>query len=146
VFDSWVGTLGPRDYARSVAPWMARIFSALAPLGVPTIHFGVVSGGLLRLQAAGGDVIGLDWRIDLAEGWGLVGPGVGVQGNLDPSLLLGPFEAVATDARAVLDAAGGRPGHIFNLGHGVLPGTDPDALARLVDLVHDHALVPGRSR
>ncbi len=145
VFDSWVGALSPADYRRSVAPWMVRIFEGLRRLGVPTIHFGVVSAGLLRQQAAaGGDVIGLDWRIDLAEGWAAVGPDHGVQGNLDPTLLLGPFEAVAQDARAILDAAGGRPGHIFNLGHGVLPGTDPDALARLVDLVHSH--VPGRIR
>jgi uroporphyrinogen decarboxylase len=137
VFDSWVGSLSPADYRRSVAPWMARIFEGLRPLHVPTIHFGVVSGGLLRQQAAaGGDVIGLDWRIELAEGWEQVGRDRGVQGNLDPTLLLGPFEAVARDAEAILDAAGGRPGHVFNLGHGVLPGTDPDALARLVDLVH----------
>jgi uroporphyrinogen decarboxylase len=143
VFDSWVGALSPADYRRSVAPWMARIFAGLAPLGVPTIHFGVVSGGLLRQQAAaGGDVIGLDWRIDLAEGWEVVGPEHGVQGNLDPTLLLGPWDAVATDARAILEAAGGRPGHVFNLGHGVLPGTDPDVLARLVGLVHEHAPVP----
>jgi len=143
VFDSWVGGLSPRDYTLSVAPWMARIFDALRPLGVPATHFGVGTAGLLRLQAAaGGDVIGLDWRIDLAEGWSLVGDRA-VQGNLDPALLLGPFEVVADAARAILDAAGGRPGHVFNLGHGVLPGTDPDALARLVDLVHGH--VPGRS-
>jgi uroporphyrinogen decarboxylase len=143
VFDSWVGALAPRDYARSVAPWMARIFEGLRPLGVPTIHFGVVSAGILALQAAaGGDVIGLDWRIDLDAGWDIVGPDRGVQGNLDPSLLLGPFDAVAADARAILDQAAGRPGHVFNLGHGVLPGTDPDDLARLVDVVHEH--VPGR--
>jgi len=143
VFDSWVGVLSPADYGRSVAPTMARIFDGLRPLGVPTIHFGVVSAGLLRQQAAtGGDVIGLDWRIELDEGWSIVGADHGVQGNLDPTLLLGPPEAVARDAASILDAAGGRPGHVFNLGHGVLPGTDPDALARLVDLVHDHA--PGR--
>jgi uroporphyrinogen decarboxylase len=143
VFDSWVGGLSPADYAASVAPWMARIFAALRPLGVPTTHFGVGTAGLLRLQAAaGGDVIGLDWRIDLSEGWSLVGERA-VQGNLDPALLLGPFEAVADAARGILDTAGGRPGHVFNLGHGVLPGTDPDALARLVDLVHGH--VPARS-
>jgi uroporphyrinogen decarboxylase len=139
VFDSWVGALSPADYHRSVAPTMARIFDGLRPLDVPTIHFGVVSAGLLRQQAAaGGDVIGLDWRIELDEGWSVVGADRGVQGNLDPALLLGPFEAVARDARAILDAAGGRPGHVFNLGHGVLPGTEPEALARLVDLVHAH--------
>jgi uroporphyrinogen decarboxylase len=143
IFDSWVGVLAPRDYARSVATWMARIFEDLRPLGVPTIHFGVVSAGILGLQAAaGGDVIGLDWRIDLDAGWDVIGPDRGVQGNLDPSLLLGPFDAVAADARAILDQAKGRPGHVFNLGHGVLPGTDPDDLARLVDVVHGH--VPGR--
>jgi uroporphyrinogen decarboxylase len=125
---------------------MARIFYALGDLGVPTIHFGVVSGGLLPLQAAaGGDVSGLDWRIDLADGWEAVGAGHGVQGNLDPSLLLGPWDVVEADAHAVLAAAGGRLGHIFNLGHGVLPGTNPDRMARLVDLVHETALVPGRS-
>ncbi len=142
VFDSWVGALSPADYRRSVAPWMARIFTKLRPLHVPTIHFGVMSAGLLRQQAAaGGDVIGLDWRIDLAEGWDIVGPDRGIQGNLDPALLLGPWDAIARESRAILDAAGGRPGHVFNLGHGVLPGTDPDALARLVNLVHAH--VPG---
>ncbi len=143
VFDSWVGGLSPRDYATRVAPWMARIFAALRPLGVPAIHFGVGTAGILRLQAAaGGDVIGLDWRVDLAEGRDLVG-GRPVQGNLDPALLLGPWDATADAATAILDRAAGRPGHVFNLGHGVLPGTDPDDLARLVDLVHDHA--PGRS-
>lgn len=143
LFDSWVGSLSPRDYALGVAPWMARIFAAIRPLGVPTTHFGISTAGLLRLQAAaGGDVIGLDWRIDLAEGWDLVGDRA-VQGNLDPTLLLGPFDAVADAAHRILDAAAGRPGHILNLGHGVLPGTNPDALARLVDLVHDH--IPGRS-
>lgn len=144
VFDSWVGGLSPRDYAQRVAPWMARIFDAVRPLGVPATHFGTNTAGLLRRQAAaGGDVIGLDWRIDLAEGRALVGDRA-VQGNLDPALLLGPFEAVADAAGQILDAAGRLPGHVFNLGHGVLPGTDPDALARLVDLVHEH--VPGRSR
>ncbi len=142
VFNSWVGGLGPRDYERSVGPWMRRLFEALAPLGVPVTHFGVGTAGLLRLQAAaGGDVIGLDWRIALDEGWALVGERA-VQGNLDPALLLGPFETVAEAARWILDLAGGRPGHIFNLGHGVLPQTDADDLRRLVDLVHEHALVP----
>ena len=138
LFDSWVGGLGPRDYERNVGPWMRRLFEGLAPLGVPTTHFGVGTAGLLRLQAAaGGDVIGLDWRISLADGWAAVG-GRAVQGNLDPALLLGPFETVAETARWILDQAGGRPGHIFNLGHGVLPETDPDDLRRLVDLVHEH--------
>ena len=137
LFDSWIGTLSPFDYGRSVAPHMRRLFADLKGLGVPTIHFGTDSAGLLRAMAdAGGDVIGLDWRIGLANGWALV-PDRAVQGNLDPALLLGPFEAAADQARWILDQAAGRPGHIFNLGHGVLPATDPDDLRRLVDLVHE---------
>jgi len=136
LFDSWVGTLSPFDYGRAVAPHMRRLFSGLADLDVPTIHFGTDSAGLLRLMAdAGGNVIGLDWRIGLADGWAIV-PDRAVQGNLDPALLLGPFDAVADQARWILEQAAGRPGHVFNLGHGVLPGTDPDDLRRLVDLVH----------
>ncbi len=143
LFDSWVGGLGPRDYAHHVAPWMGRLFDRLADLGVPRTHFGVGTAGLLRLQAAaGGDVIGLDWRIALDEGWALIGDRA-VQGNLDPALLLGPFDAVADTARWILDLAAGRSGHIFNLGHGVLPETDADDLHRLVDLVHEYT--PGRN-
>jgi uroporphyrinogen decarboxylase len=137
LFDSWVGTLSPFDYRQSVAPHMRRLFAGLADLEVPAIHFATGSAGLLRVMAeAGGDVIGLDWRIGLADGWAIV-PDRAVQGNLDPSLLLGPFEAAAEQASWILDQAAGRPGHVFNLGHGVLPGTDPDDLRRLVDLVHE---------
>ena len=137
VFDSWVGGLSPFDYARSVAPWMVRLFERLARLGVPTCHFGTGTAGILRQQAqAGGDIVGLDHRIALSDGWALVGDRA-VQGNLDPVLLVGPFDAVADAARWVLDQAAGRPGHIFNLGHGVIPATDPDDLRRLVDLVHE---------
>jgi uroporphyrinogen decarboxylase len=137
VFDSWIGALGPFDYERAVAPHMRRLFDALAGLGVPTIHFGTGASGLLdQIGAAGGDVIGLDWRIALADGWARV-PGRAVQGNLDPAVLLGPWEAVERQASWVLKQADGRAGHIFNLGHGVLPETDPDQLARLVDLVHE---------
>jgi uroporphyrinogen decarboxylase len=137
VFDSWVGALSPFDYRRSVLPHHRRLFDALAGLGVPVIHFGTGTAGLLEaLSAAGGDVIGLDWRIDLANGWSRVGERA-VQGNLDPAALLGPWDTVAEQAAWVLDEAAGRPGHIFNLGHGVLPATDPEALRRLVDLVHD---------
>jgi uroporphyrinogen decarboxylase len=140
VFDSWVGGLSPLDYDRTVAPWMRRLFDDLAPLGVPTIHFGTGTAGILGNQAVvGGDIIGLDWRIALADGWDRVGHDRGVQGNLDPALLLGPFEEVAETARWILDEAAGRPGHIFNLGHGVLPETNPDDLARLVDLVHEYS-------
>jgi uroporphyrinogen decarboxylase len=140
VFDSWVGGLSPLDYERRLWPWMRRVFAGLAGLGVPTIHFGVGTAGILRLQAsAGGDVIGLDWRIALAEGRRLVGERA-VQGNMDPTLLLGSWEGVEESARWILDQNGGRPGHVFNLGHGVLPGTDPDHLARLVDLVHEQGV------
>ncbi len=136
VFDSWVGGLSPLDYARSVEPWMAVLFERLRALGVPTCHFGTGTAGILRQQAeAGGDILGLDHRISLADGWALVGDRA-VQGNLDPVLLLGPFDAVADAAEWILDQAAGRPGHIFNLGHGVIPATDPDHLRRLVDLVH----------
>jgi uroporphyrinogen decarboxylase len=138
VFDSWVGGLGPFDYRRSVMPWMRRLWDGIGRLGVPSTHFGVGTAGLLRLQAeAGGDVIGLDWRIALDEGRALVGDRA-VQGNLDPALLLGPWEVVEETARWILDLAAGRPGHVFNLGHGVLPETDADVLCRLVDLVHAH--------
>jgi uroporphyrinogen decarboxylase len=135
LFDSWVGALSPSDYAEFVAPYSARI---LASVDVPTIHFGTGTATLLEdMTAAGGDVIGLDWRIPLDRGWETVGDEHGVQGNLDPAVLLGPWERVEAGARDVLARAGGRPGHIFNLGHGVLPGTDPDALGRLVELVHE---------
>ncbi len=134
LFDSWVGALSPADYEEFVAPYSARI---LAAVDVPTIHFGTGTATLLRdMAAAGGDVIGLDWRIPLDRGWDEVGDDRGVQGNLDPALLLGPWSRVQAATLTILDAAGGRPGHIFNLGHGVLPETDPDDLGRLVELVH----------
>jgi uroporphyrinogen decarboxylase len=135
LFDSWVGALSPADYEEFVAPWSARI---LAAVDVPTIHFGTGASTLLPAMArAGGDVIGLDWRIALDDGWALVGEERGVQGNLDPAVLLGPWERAETAARDVLARAGARPGHIFNLGHGVLPRTDPDVVSRLADLVQE---------
>jgi uroporphyrinogen decarboxylase len=138
LFDSWVGVLSPADYRRFVAPRMVRLLAAVADLGVPAIHFGTDTAGLLPdLAAAGGDVIGLDWRIGLDDGWERVGADRAIQGNLDPWLLLGPWEDVAAAARRILAEAGGRDGHVFNLGHGVLPATDPDTLRRLVDLVHN---------
>jgi uroporphyrinogen decarboxylase len=139
LFDSWVGALSPFDYRRSVLPHVRRLFDGLRDLGVPTIHFGTGTAGLLEAMAeAGGDVIGLDWRVELGAGWARV-PGRAVQGNLDPDTLLGPWDAVEAGARHVLAQADGRPGHVFNLGHGVLPATDPDVLRRLVDLVHSSA-------
>ncbi len=141
LFDSWVGCLSPDDYEEFVAPWSARI---LAAAGAPTIHFGTGTATLLEaMAAAGGDVIGLDWRMRLDDGWARV-EGRGVQGNLDPAALLGPWDRVEKQALDVLRRAEGRPGHIFNLGHGVLPGTDADVLTRLAALVREH--VPGAGR
>jgi len=135
LFDSWVGVLSPQDYEEFVAPWSSRI---LAAVDAPTIHFGTGTAALLaQMAAAGGDVVGLDWRVPLDVGWAQVGDR-GVQGNLDPAVLLGPWERVERSARDVLRRAGGRAGHIFNLGHGVLPGTDPDVLTRLAALVREH--------
>jgi uroporphyrinogen decarboxylase len=135
LFDSWVGALSPGDYEEFVAPWSARI---LAAVDVPTIHFGTGASTLLPAMArAGGDVIGLDWRIALDDGWAVIGEERGVQGNLDPAVLLGPWERIEAAARDVLARAGGRAGHIFNLGHGVLPGTDPDVISRLAELVQE---------
>jgi uroporphyrinogen decarboxylase len=140
LFDSWVGALSPADYEEFVASASARI---LAAPDVPTIHFGTGTATLLPAMArAGGDVVGLDWRILLDDGWALVGDDRGVQGNLDPAVLLGPGERVETAALDVLRRAGGRPGHIFNLGHGVLPGTDPDRLTRLAAFVQEHGVEP----
>jgi len=135
LFDSWVGALSVTDYLEFVAPYSARILGAL---DVPTIHFGTGTTHLLRAMSdAGGDVIGLDWRVPLDDGWSLVGEERGVQGNLDPALLLAPWERIEAGTREVLDRAGARPGHIFNLGHGVLPETDPSVLSRLRELVHE---------
>jgi uroporphyrinogen decarboxylase len=137
LFDSWAGALSVADYEEFVAPWSARILAALVAHGTPAIHFGTGTATLLPSMArAGGDVIGLDWRIPLDEGWKLVGEDRGVQGNLDPCVLLGPWERVESAARDVLARAAGRPGHIFNLGHGVLPATDLEVLGRLRALVH----------
>jgi uroporphyrinogen decarboxylase len=137
LFDSWAGVLSPRDYEAFVAPWSARVLDALRGARVPSIHFGTCTAGLLpALAAAGGDVIGLDWRIRLDEGWSAVGADRAVQGNLDPAVLLGPWARVEAETEDVLARAGGRAGHVFNLGHGVLPDTDPDVLTRLCAFVH----------
>jgi len=137
VFDSWAGLLSPADYRRSVLPATRRIFAGLEDLGVPRIHFGVGTGELLELQAeAGADVVGVDWRVPLERARARLGDHVAVQGNLDPAACLAPWDVVAREATAVLDANAGRPGHVFNLGWGVLPETDPGILRRLVDFVH----------
>jgi uroporphyrinogen decarboxylase len=139
LFDSWVGALSSDDYREFAAPYSERV---LAAVDVPTIHFGTGTFHLLGdLTAAGGDVIGLDWRIPIERGWEIVGPDRGVQGNLDPALLLGPWERVEGATVAILEAVAGRHGHVFNLGHGVLPDTDPAMLKRLVELVHQRTSV-----
>ena len=142
LFDSWVGGLGPADYATYVQPHVRRIFEALR--GTPAIHFGTGTAALLEAMVeAGGDVIGLDHRVSLADAWRRIGPDRGVQGNLDSARLLAGWEATRDGAQAILGEAAGRPGHVFNLGHGVLPQTDPDLLRRLVDFVHETTARPG---
>jgi len=134
LFDSWIGVLSVFDYEEFVLPYSARL---LGSIRVPTIHFGTGTSHLLEaMAAAGGDAIGLDWRVPLDRGWLAVGPGRAVQGNLDPAVLLGPWERTEAAALDVLERAGGRPGHVFNIGHGVLPETDPAVLTRLTELVH----------
>jgi uroporphyrinogen decarboxylase len=141
LFDSWVGALSPQDYVEFVAPYSARI---LAAVDVPTIHFGTgASSTLLReLARAGGDAVGLDWRTPLDVGWLEIGEAKAAQGNLDPALLMAPWERVEAAADDVLRRAGGRPGHVFNLGHGVLPQTDPDVLTRLAAFVQERTAAP----
>nr|WP_203604961.1 uroporphyrinogen decarboxylase [Streptomyces sp. SID8014] len=137
LFDSWVGALAPADYRRSVMPASRKVFDAVAGYGVPRIHFGVGTGELLGLMSeAGADVVGADWRLPLDEAARRIGPGKAVQGNLDPAVLFAPTEAVRAKTGEVLEAAAGLESHIFNLGHGVLPDTAPDALTRLVEDVH----------
>ncbi|MHB8470113.1 MAG: uroporphyrinogen decarboxylase [Gaiellaceae bacterium] len=140
LFDSWVGALSPADYTEFAQPYSAAI---LAAVDVPTIHFGTgATPSLLeRLAAAGGDVIGLDWRLPLDTGWAAAGHDRGAQGNLDPAALLGPWSRIEAGVDDVLERAAGRPGHIFNLGHGVLPATDPDVLGKVVELVHERTAV-----
>ncbi len=134
LFDSWVGALDAADYREFVLPHVRHVFESLSDLEVPMIHFGTGTGHLLALQReAGGTVIGVDWRTPLDEGWRLVGEGVAVQGNLDPTLLFAPRERLLARVDDVLRRAGGRPGHVFNLGHGILPGTPPDAVRAVVE-------------
>jgi len=137
LFDSWAGSLTPAQYEAHVLPHSRTVFERLAELGVPGIHFGVNTGELLGLMgSAGADVVGVDWRTPLSVARQRVGAGTALQGNLDPAICLGPWDAVATEVRAVLAENGGHPGHVFNLGHGVLPETDPSILERVVALVH----------
>ena len=137
LFDSWAGALSPADYQEYVAPHSARVLASVADLGVPRIHFGVGTGELLgAMGEAGADVVGVDWRVPLGDAIRRVGPDRSVQGNLDPTMLFAPPELVHARATEIVAAGRAARGHVFNLGHGVLPATDPDALARLVDHVH----------
>jgi uroporphyrinogen decarboxylase len=140
LFDSWVGALSVADYREFAAPYSARVLDAV---DVPTIHFATGDAHLLEeRRAVGGDVIGVDWRVPLDVAWERIGHDRGIQGNLDGAVLLAPWERVEAGTRDVLERAAGRPGHIFNLGHGVLPETDPELLGRLVRLVHETTMVP----
>jgi uroporphyrinogen decarboxylase len=140
LFDSWVGAVSPDDYRQAILPHTRRIFAALESADVPRIHFGVGTGELLGLMGeAGADVVGVDWRIPLDEAARRVEPGKALQGNLDPAVLLAPWEVIEERARDVIARGRTAEGHVFNLGHGVLPETDPGVLARLADLVHDES-------
>jgi uroporphyrinogen decarboxylase len=137
LFDSWVGCLSPRDYREYVLPHVRHILSSVAATGVPVIHFGTDTGALLELQReAGGSVIGVDWRTPLAEARRRLGDGVALQGNLDPILLFAPRELLGRRVGEVLASAGTTPGHVFNLGHGILPETSPDAVRFVAEEVH----------
>jgi uroporphyrinogen decarboxylase len=137
LFDSWVGCLAPADYRAHVLPHVRALIAALTP-GIPVIHFGTDTAGLLEpMRAAGGDVIGIDWRVDLDAAWTRVGYDVAVQGNLDPLALLAPIPEIRARAAAILGQAAGRPGHVFNLGHGIVPQTPVDHVRALVDAVHE---------
>jgi uroporphyrinogen decarboxylase len=137
LFDSWVGCLAPGDYRAHVLPHVRALVGALRP-GTPVIHFGTGTAGLLEaMRAAGGDVIGVDWRVDLDAAWARVGHDVAVQGNLDPLALLAPVAEIRRQAAAILGQAAGRPGHVFNLGHGILPQTPVDHVRALVEAVHE---------
>jgi uroporphyrinogen decarboxylase len=139
LFDSWVGALAEEEYRERVLPYSRRILEGLAGSGAPRIHFGVGTGHLLEaMRDAGADVVGVDWRTPLDQAWKRVGDGVALQGNLDPAAPLAAPDALRRKVIEVLDAVGGRPGHVFNLGHGVLPPTGPGALKAVVDLVHEH--------
>ncbi|MBI4329264.1 MAG: uroporphyrinogen decarboxylase [Chloroflexi bacterium] len=143
LFDSWVGVLSPQQYREFVFPYVHRIFAEVRATGVPSIYFGTGVASLLELMASvGSDLVSVDWRVTLDQAWDRIGHDRGIQGNLDPTTLLAPFEVAREAARDILHRAGGRPGHVFNLGHGVLPETDPDDLARLVEFVHRRSRSP----
>jgi len=137
LFDSWIGAVSRRDYERSILPYVRRIFDDLRETQVPRIYFGTGCPHLLELMArAGSDVMSVDWRLPIDDAWARIGHDRGIQGNLDPAIPLAPWDIVASEAKRVLSEARGRDGHVFNLGHGVLPDTPADTLKRLVELVH----------
>ena len=137
LFDSWAGCLSPDDYERFVLPHTRATIAGLTP-GIPVIHFSTGTGGFLKsIRAAGGDIIGVDWRINLDAAWNLLGPDVGIQGNLDPAALLAAPKEIRRRVADILTRTGGRPGHIFNLGHGVLPETPVENVVAMVDMVHE---------
>jgi uroporphyrinogen decarboxylase len=139
MFDSWVGALGPQDYEKFILPYSQKVLSAAKAGGVPVIHFGTNTATLLPLmKRAGGDVIGLDWRVPLDAGWEMLGEDVAVQGNLDPAALFAPLPELKARVHDVLHRAGGRPGHIFNLGHGILQNTPVEHVKAVVDMVHEY--------
>lgn len=139
IFDSWVGALSPQDYENFVEPYSSQIIQTVKTTGVPVIHFGTNTTTLLtRMKRAGGDVIGLDWRIPLDDGWKLLGEDVAVQGNLDPASLFAPLPEIRTRVNDILRRASGRPGHIFNLGHGIMQHTPVDHVKAVVDMVHEY--------
>jgi uroporphyrinogen decarboxylase len=140
LFDSWIGALGPQDYETYVRPYTQRIFAALAPTGLPFIHFGTNTATLLdQMKDDGGSVLGVDWRVPLDVAWDRIGHDKGIQGNLDPAMLLAPRAVMEAGAEDVLRRAAGRPGHIFNLGHGLLPQSPLDNVLHLVDFVHERS-------
>ncbi len=141
LFDSWVGCLSPLDYCDFVLPHTAPVFDAMKAHGIPSIHFGTGTADLLPLmRTAGGDVIGADWRTNLDDAWARIGTAdSGIQGNLDPVVLMAPWPVVKSRAKDIMDRAAGRPGHIFNLGHGILPGTPVDTVRRLAEYVHEYS-------
>jgi uroporphyrinogen decarboxylase len=139
IFDSWVGCLSPADYEEYVLPYSRRVMGHIGGK-VPLIHFATSSSSLLELmKRAGGDVIGVDWRVDIGEAWARVGYDVAIQGNLDPIILLGKPDLIEREVKRILDGTGGRPGHIFNLGHGILPNTPVENVVALIEAVHHYS-------
>ena len=143
MFDSWVGALAPSDYQRYVLPHARELVRRIRSEGAPVIHFGTGNGAFLEtFSKAGGDVLGLDWRVELGPAWERVGHNVAVQGNLDPIALLAPAPELEAKVRSILDGAAGRPGHIFNLGHGIIPETPVESVRAVVRMVRDYAAEP----